>query len=87
MLIDTDLVRKQALDGAKENNAVLIVVRKEDRSDMDAVGARDYTSLPQQFREVFELLDCMVEEGLFTRKPHFDEGILYSITQKGRDAR
>ena len=80
-------MRKQALDGARENNAILIVIHKEDRRAMDAVGAGDYSSLPPQFREVLELLDGMVGEGLFTREPHVGEGILYTITQKGREAR
>lgn len=86
MSIERDIVRIQALNGAKENNAILLVVHKEDRHDMKAVGERDYATLPQEFREAFELLDEMTDEGLFTRKPHFDEGIIYTITAKGREA-
>ncbi len=86
MTIEQDLVRKQALDGAKENGAILVVVHKEDRMDMGAVGAGNYASLPQEFSEAFELLDTMVSEGLFTRKPYLDEGIVYTITAKGRQA-
>lgn len=85
MSLERDTVRKQALDGAKENGAILVVVHKEDRHDMDAVGAGDYATLPQDFREAFELLDAMVEEGLFTRKPHYDAGLIYTITAKGRE--
>lgn len=50
MSIERDIVRIQALNSAKENNSILLVVHKEDRHDMKAVGEGDYSTLPQEFR-------------------------------------
>lgn len=84
-LIDETMVRAQALNAARERNAVLIYIPEEHRKDMASVGKGEYASLPTEFFEAFLLMDRMVEEGLFTRTPFPDAGILYTITEKGRE--
>lgn len=85
-VIEKEVVRAQALNAAREQNAVMICIREELRVDMPAVGAGDYASLPEEFQETFALLDSMVAEGLFTREPFPNAGVMYSITDKGREA-
>lgn len=84
--IEKDVVRAQALNAARERNAIMIYIREEYRTDMLAVGAGDYKSLPLEFQEALQLLDGMVEEGLFTRTAFPETGVMYAITEAGREA-
>lgn len=86
MSIDRDLIRKQSLAAAREQNGIFVYIPEDLRISAEDLAARKYKRLFADYREVYTVLDGMADEGLFVRTPRDDVGVQYTITAKGREA-
>lgn len=85
-MVEQQLIRRQAINAAREQGAILIYIPEDVRIPAEDLMARKYRRLPKEFRDAFKVLDEMAGEGLFTRTPRDDIGVQYDITAKGRAA-
>lgn len=85
-MINREEFRAIALNAAKEQNAFCFVLPKLQRHRIPQVANRVYRGLERDTRDALRVFDQMVDEGLLTREPQLDIGILYRITDKGRQS-